>query len=341
VKHLIAAAGIGWLSSAGFAAADTQPAPSATLVLEGRTAPLGYTGDFDHLAVDLAGKRLFLAAEDHGTLEVFDLASGKHLKSVGGFETPHAIVEVPRTHRLLITDGSQSIKLLDDATLAVAGAITLHPGADSVGFDAASGHLFVVTGGKDVKLKESWLEAIDPVTTQRLGELHLDAAHVEAMAVEQKGGRIFLNVADKNTIAVIDKASLKLIANWPIEGARQNALAELDEANHRLYVVARQPGKFIALDTATGKVITSLPAPAHVDAEVLDAAAKRVYATGGEGYVAVYSIANPAHVAELGHVPSAPGATTAVLVPELHRLYVAVSPGEGKKGGEVLWFRTN
>ena len=37
-------------------------------------------------------------------------------------------------------------------------------------------------------------------------------------------------------------------------------------------------------------------------------------------------------------VPSAVGAKTGILVPELKRLYVAVSPGEGKTGAAILRF---
>src|ERR1700751_67482 len=171
----VCAAGAAAAGSASGARADT------VLVLQGRTELPGYTGDFDDFAVDLQGNRLFLAAEDHGTLEVFELRSGKHLRSVGGFETPHSIFLVPQTHRLLVTDGSDSIKLLDAGSLAPAGVIKLHPGADSIGFDSGSGHLYVVTGGKDVKLKESWLEEIDLVSTRKVGAVHGDAAHVEAM----------------------------------------------------------------------------------------------------------------------------------------------------------------
>ena len=39
---------------------------------------------------------------------------------------------------------------------------------------------------------------------------------------------------------------------------------------------------------------------------------------------------------ELPHVPSAPGAKTGILIPELKRLYVAVSPGEAKTGAAIL-----
>src|SRR5450631_4248246 len=56
------------------------------------TTPLpGFTGDFDHFAVDLEGKRLFLTAEDHKTVEVFDL-DGKRIKSITGFGQPHGIL---------------------------------------------------------------------------------------------------------------------------------------------------------------------------------------------------------------------------------------------------------
>src|SRR5579871_6686997 len=147
---LLLALGGGTLGS-GAAPAGGGTDADAVLVLNGRSELPDYSGDFDHFAVDLPGNRLFLAAEDHGTLEVFDLANGKHLKTVGGFETPHSIFLIPQKHQLLITDGSDSVKLLDDKTLSVVGKIALHPGADSIGYDGASGHLYIVTGGKDVK----------------------------------------------------------------------------------------------------------------------------------------------------------------------------------------------
>jgi hypothetical protein len=343
VLRLLAALGVGALALGSGSAAAAPPAAGsagggALLVLEGRTDLPGYSGDFDHFAVDLPGNRLFLAAEDHGTLEVFELRSGKHLKSVGGFETPHSIFPVPQTHRLLITDGSDSIKLLDARALTTAGTLTLHPGADSIGFDGSSGHLYVVTGGKDVKLKESWLEEIDPVTLRKLGEVRLDADHVEAMAVEQQGPHLFVNVTDKNYVAVIDKATRTVTARWPIREAAQNALAQLDEANHRLFVVARDPGKFIVLNTDSGASIASFAAPKRVDAEIFDVGNRRVYAPGGEGYIGVYAERDAGHFVELPQVASSAGAKTAILVPELRRLYLAVSPGEGKTGGGIIWF---
>src|ERR1700690_4609903 len=78
-----------------------QDTPPLKLVA---TTPLpGFSGDFDHFAVDLKGKRLFLTAEDHKTVEVFDL-DGKRIKSITGFGQPHAILFMPDVNKFIVTD---------------------------------------------------------------------------------------------------------------------------------------------------------------------------------------------------------------------------------------------
>ena len=71
-----------------FCAADALAAD--TLRLIGRTDVPGYEGDFDHFGLDLAGNRLFLAGEDGGSLEVFDLRSGAHVRSVADYAETHS-----------------------------------------------------------------------------------------------------------------------------------------------------------------------------------------------------------------------------------------------------------
>src|SRR5881296_3390209 len=69
------------------------------------TTPLpGFSGDFDHFGLDLKGKRLFLTAEDHKSVEVFDL-DGKYLHSITGFGQPHALVFLPDQNKMIVTDG--------------------------------------------------------------------------------------------------------------------------------------------------------------------------------------------------------------------------------------------
>ena len=111
------------------------------------------------------------------------------------------------------------------------------------------------------------------------------------------------------------------------EAQTANALA-LDEPNHRVLIATRKPPKLIVFNTDTGKSVVSVPcAPLHDDMW-FDSASKRIYVTGSE--VTSVFIQNDAdHYTHVGDVPTGFRAKTSILVPELNRLYIAVS-GKGK-----------
>ena len=298
-----------------------------------------YSGDFDHLAVDLAKGRLFLAAEDHGTIEVFDLKSGKRIKSVGGFEAPHSFLYMPEVNRLLVTDSGKGLsKILNADDFRVLKTLKITPGADSVGFDRSARQLYIVTGGKDAHLDHSFLSIVDPVNGRHIDDIPFAANHVEAMAIEQSGTRLFINITDKNYVAVVDREKRQIVDKWPVNQCKQNSPIALDETNHRLFVVCRQPGMLVVFDTDTGQSVTSLAAPEKSDEVVFDTEHHRIYVPGGEGYIGIYRQNTADQYQLLSKVATAAGAKTALLVPELKRLYVAVSPGEGKVGAKVLTF---
>ena len=89
-------------------------------------------------------------------------------------------------------------------------------------------------------------------------------------------------------MAVVDKKTLKVIARWPINGAKTNLTVALDEADHRLFVGSRNPSKLFVLNTDTGATVAMLDAPATSDGLFRDSARKRVYVPGGDGYLGVY-----------------------------------------------------
>jgi len=83
----------------------------------------------------------------------------------------------------------------------------------------------------------------------------------------------------------------------------------------------------VVLNADTGATVASLKAPERTDEVVWDAANRRIYVAGGEGYIGVFGQTDADHYTQLARLPSAPGAKTAVLAPSLNRLYVAASPG--------------
>ena len=123
------------LSAATFAASAHAQNASALKLVKTVTLP-GYAGDFDHFAVDRQRGRFLLAAEDHATLEVFDLNTGNHLKTIGGFGAPHSILIRPGSPIILVTDsGAQMTAILDAETYERKGSVPLTPGADSAGYE--------------------------------------------------------------------------------------------------------------------------------------------------------------------------------------------------------------
>ena len=61
----------------------------------------------------------------------------------------------------------------------------------------------------------------------------------------------------------------------------------LDEANKRIFVGCRTPPMVVVMDMETGKEITSVPIPKDNDDLFFDAKRKRLYASCGEGFIAV------------------------------------------------------
>lgn len=317
---------LGCLCARTFAATHEPP-----LVLLSRTNFPGYDGDVDHLFADLKENKLFVAAEDHGTVEVFNLSNGRLLKTLTTFKTPHAFFLVPGTHRLIVTDDSGP-RVIDDRTYQVLAHLRLHPsaGADTAYYDPSSRHLFIVSGGSDVHRKHCWLSEIDPWTYHVLRRHEFDSTHVEALRAEQHGERIFINIADRNEVEVLDKQTLSVIARWPIVGAKTNLAMSLDEAHHRLFVVTRNPTRLLVLDTRDGKTVASIHVPAINDGTEFDVARQRLYVPGAVGQIAVVQEFDPNHFGVIATVPSAVGAKSSTYVPQLSELILGISPQYSK-----------
>ncbi|MGH9512661.1 MAG: YncE family protein [Terriglobales bacterium] len=321
-----------------FATVKARQAPPPRLV---NTVTLpGYSGDFDHFAVDRVRHRILLAAEDHATLEVFDLDTGKHLRSVTGFDTPHSILVRKASPTILVTDSGKSMsKLLDADTYAKRATVTLMPGADSSAYDAAENILYIVTGGKDVGMATSELAAVNPDTGEKLRSVSFNDNHVEAMALEKQGDRLFINLAQTNQIAVVERKMMKIVATWKVSPAQQNAMVAFDEPRHRLFVVCRKPGMVVVMNSDTGVVTNALPAPLRADDAMYDSGLRRLYVPGGEGFMSIYDTSDPDHLLLVSRVTTAEGAKTGLLLSDMKKLVLAASPGDTKAVAKVLTYQ--
>lgn len=324
-----------WLiPSAGISALSTSAEVKQPLKLVTTTPLPGFSGDFDHFALDLKGKRLFLTAEDHKTVDVFDL-EGKHLHSITGFGQPHAALFLPESNKLIVTDGDDDfgkVELVSGEDYRILDTMKLPNGVDSAVFDPTSQYYYVASGGEE-SAKTHVVSIIDTKTFKQVGEITLPGNESEAMAIDKEGKKMYVSLRATNEVGVVDLQTRKVVARWPIPGASTANSLVLDEANHRVFIATRKPPKFFVFDTDTGKVVTSLPcAPLHDDMW-FDASRKRIYVTGSET-TTVFEQKDADHYAHLADVPTGFRAKTSILVPELNRMYIAVS-GKGKADAKL------
>jgi DNA-binding beta-propeller fold protein YncE len=294
-----------------------------------------HDGDFDHFVVDLAGNRLFATAEENSKVLVFDLKTNQLIHSIVDLKAPHSMLYRADSNKLFVVDGDLGeVKIYSADSYQPTGSIKLKEGADASGYDSKTNYLYVVNGGKDAHLPNSYISIIDTNTAKTVGELKIDSNDVEGMAFEKSGSRMFVDVRGNNSVEVFDREKRTLIATWSVaqEAKKPTAIA-LDESNHRLFVGTRDPGKLIVLDTESGKVVTSMPAAAMVDDMAFDAASKRIY-FAGTLFIDVFQQRDADHYDNVGHVPGAFRAKTGILVPEWNRYYLAV-PHHEKQSAEV------
>jgi DNA-binding beta-propeller fold protein YncE len=158
--------------------------------------------------------------------------------------------------------------------------------------------------------------------------------HPESFQLERSGPRIFVNVPTADQIAVVDRGTMTVTASWPVASARSNFPMALNEAAHRLYVGCRRPAKMLVYDTTDGREVGSAEIVGDTDDLFYDSSRKRLYVTGGEGYVDVLQTEDATRFSRIERVPTASGARTSLFVPEQGRLYVAV-PHRGDQKAEV------
>ena len=302
------------------------------------TTPLpGFKGDLDHSAVDLKGNRLFVTAEVHQTVEVFNLRTGENIHSITGFDgAPHEILFRPDTNTLIVADGGSydpasrkagpgSCKLIDGKTYRIIDTITLPPGVDSAEYNPVTKEYYVESRGPDPAADTHTISIIDAVNFKHTSDFVLPGRRSEAMAIDREGKTMYVNLTDE--VGVVDLPTRKLKAKWPVPDAHvQNAMA-LDEPNHRLFIATRNPPKLFVYNTDTGNVVTSLPCVGINDDMTFDTKRKRIYITG-DGATSVFAQRDADHYEHIVDVPTGYRAKTSLYVPELNRLYINVSGGD-------------
>jgi len=311
-----------------------QPQPQALKFSKKIILP-GVTSKFDHFAFDAAGSRLFVAATGSHSVEIINLKTDQVEQSITGLGKPHGLAWVEATGSLYVADGSLGeLQVYKGKPLALAGKIKLSDDADDMVLDEAH-HLLFVGHGSGTPAN---VAVVDTDHFALVTNLPV-ATHPEALDIDPATGRVFVNIADSNEVAVIGTEARAISAHWKLTKAAENVPLAFDAEHNVLYVACRTPGTVIVLDASTGKELASLPAAGGADDLFYDATLGRVYVIAGSGEVDAYQVDKAKTLRALGVLHTAPGAKTALFVPAQGLLYVGV-PGVAGHAAEIHVYAT-
>ncbi len=284
--------------------------------------PLGdIRGRIDHLAVDVARQRLFVAELGNDSVGVVDLATRQVLRTLTGLKEPQGVGYEPGTDTLFVANaGDGSVRLFRGPDFTPAGQIDLGSDADNVRVDAARHQ--VVVGHSD-----GALSTVDAATGRVLGANRV-ADHPEGFQLNPEGKLVWVNIPDAHQIAMLDRLTGKQVASWLETQWSGNFPMAFDREGHRIFVVFRHPAKLASIDVDTGKMMSSIDTCGDSDDVFVDAKRRRLYVSCGEGYVDVLSETGSAYV-RLARITTRSGARTSYFSPELDRFYVAARAAAG------------
>ena len=291
-----------------------SPAP-ALLRLDAKI-PLGVVrGRIDHLAIDAARQRLFVAELGNDSVGVVDIAARKEIRTIGGLAEPQGVGYVASKDTIYVANGRDgSVRVFKNSDYSVAGRIDLGTDADNVRVDADGNRVLVGYGNGAIA-------AIDIEQQRKIGEIAL-SAHPESFQIGGTPKQVFVNIPGAHAIAVLDSLTGSQKAKWTLHAGGNFPMA-VDSANDRVLIVSRNPPPQLIVFAEDGSTFTQVDTCGDADDLFVDPKRSRVYVSCGDGFVDVFE-AQISTYRRLGRISTVLGARTSLFVPSLDALLLAV-----------------
>jgi DNA-binding beta-propeller fold protein YncE len=290
------------------------------------TFHIGGEGGWDYATVDPATHRIFVTRSTH--TQAIDGATGKLLGDIPGQVRSHGTALVPAANRGFITDGggSGAIVVFDLTTYKVLGKLATMPDSDGIIYDKPMNLVLAVSGdgAKLMTLKPD----VDPVNGKIDPPIDLGGSP-EFLAADD-AGKAYINLADKDLVAVVDLKTRKVVERWPVApGGRPTGMA-IDAKRHLLFIGCRNPQRLIVMSTDDGKIVADLPIGAGVDATATDGT--HAFASCGDGSLTVAGEKEGKwQIEQVVKTPD--GARTMGLDPSTHTIYLPTAEFESPVPG--------
>src|SRR5258706_3838821 len=190
-----------------------QAAPPVTGYEVVAKYPVGGAGGWDYPSVDERRQRLYVSRGDR--VEILDAGSGRKVGEVSGTAGVHGVALAQDLVLGFTSNGrSNSVTVFNLDTFAVGESVKVTgTNPDAILYDPFSKRVLTFNGGS------ANVTAIDAATQKVVGTIAVSGK--PEFAVTDGRGRVFVNIEDRDSIAVIDAATLTVSKYWPLGSCKR------------------------------------------------------------------------------------------------------------------------
>jgi DNA-binding beta-propeller fold protein YncE len=273
---LVLAVGIAIFASIGLA----QQGPYKVL----KTARVGGDGGFDYVYADADGRRLYIPRTGNpARVTVFNLDTQESVGEIANTNARGAAVDPKSGHGFA---SSKPVAMWDTKTLAPIKTIDVQGGPDGILFDPFNQRVWVFSHSAP---NATVISAVDGSV---VGTVDLGGAPEQA--VTDGKGHLYVDLEDKDKIAVVDAVALKATGTYDLagKGGGPGGLA-FDVKNHVLFATCHDPAVMVILNSDTGKIITTLPIGTGTDGATFNPATLEAFSSNGDGTLTIIKENSP------------------------------------------------
>ncbi|MBV9852266.1 MAG: hypothetical protein JO250_21575 [Armatimonadetes bacterium] len=289
-----------------------------------RTVRAGGEGGFDYVYADADGRRLYIPRSGPAPrVSVFDLDTLAPAGEIPGTGAHGAATDSGSHHGFA---SSSPVAMWDTRTLALIKTIPVEGRPDGILADPADHRVFVFSHSAP---NATVLDAKDGSV---LGTIDLGGAPEQAAADGK--GRVYVDLEDKDSVAVVDAKALKVIATYPLNGkGGGDAGLALDVKNHVLFVACREPQVMVMLDANDGHYLADLPIGRGCDGAVFNLKTMECFSSQADGTLTVIKENTPTTFAVEQTVTTMPGAKTLTLDSKTGKVLLITAEYEAPPAG--------
>ena len=297
--------------------------PATGYHLAGRYMVGGAAG-WDYISLDAKARRLYVS---HVTgLEVLDADSGRIVGHIADTPGLHGIALATALGKGFVGNGDiGTVSVIDLKTLAHTAEIKAGKKPDAIVYDPGTRKVVVANA------ESNSITIIDAVTSKAGATIDIGGAP-EYIASDLKG-TAWVNVSDRDSLAVIDMKAETLRRVVPLPGCKEPTAIAMDRKKARLFVGCRNKVLTVA-DATSLKILASLPIGDHVDAVVFDEVGGLILASTGDGNLTIVGEQGAGGYAVLETVKTLRGAKTMAFDPQTRKIFLPTVEGapEGATG---------